>query len=251
MTTKRIIARLDINNNHVVKGKYLEGLRKVGTPNELALKYYEQGIDEIVFMDAVASLYDRNSLIEILSQACREVFIPITIGGGIRSINDIEKLLAAGADKVAINSATFDNPHLISDAVRTFGSQAIVGSIACRRHRYSWEAFRDNAKHRTHQNALEWAKKLEGLGVGELMLTSIDRDGLRKGFDHELIDLVSNSIGIPLIVSGGAGISNHVSAIFEKYNCDAVAIGSMLHYELATVNEIKMNINCKSIKVRL
>jgi cyclase len=251
MKTNRIIARLDINNEFVVKGKFLEGLRKVGKPNELALKYYDQGIDEIIFLDAVASLYDRNSLLNILSKACKEVFIPITIGGGIKSISDIENLLETGADKVAINSATFDNPKLITEAVKRFGSQAIVGSLVCRKHRYSWEAFRDNAKHRTNKNVIEWAKILEDLGVGEIMISSIDSDGLMKGFDLELVKSITDIIKIPIIASGGAGNSNHIASVINDSKCDAVAVGSLLHYELESVEQIKLNLKKQNIKVRI
>ena len=251
MKTNRIIARLDINNEFVVKGKFLEGLRKVGKPNELALKYYDQGIDEIIFLDAVASLYDRNSLLNILSKACKEVFIPITIGGGIKSISDIENLLETGADKVAINSVIFDNPKLITEAVKRFGSQAIVGSLVCRKHRYSWEAFRDNAKHRTNKNVIEWAKILEDLGVGEIMISSIDSDGLMKGFDLELVKSISDIIKIPIIASGGAGNSNHIASVINDSKCDAVAVGSLLHYELESVEQIKLNLKKQNIKVRI
>ena len=251
MKTNRIIARLDINNEFVVKGKFLEGLRKVGKPNELALKYYDQGIDEIIFLDAVASLYDRNSLLNILSKACKEVFIPITIGGGIKSISDIENLLETGADKVAINSVIFDNPKLITEAVKRFGSQAIVGSLVCRKHRYSWEAFRDNAKHRTNKNVIEWAKILEDLGVGEIMISSIDSDGLMKGFDLELVKSISDIIKIPIIASGGAGNSNHIASVINDSKCDAVAVGSLLHYELESVEQIKLNLTKQAIKVRI
>ena len=250
MKTNRIIARLDINNEFVVKGKFLEGLRKVGKPNELALKYYDQGIDEIIFLDAVASLYDRNSLINILSKACKEVFIPITIGGGIKSISDIENLLQTGADKVAVNSAIFDNPKLITESVKRFGSQAIVGSLVCRKHRYSWEAFRDNAKHRTNKNAIEWAKFLEDSGVGEIMISSVDSDGLMKGFDLELVKSISDIIKIPIIASGGAGNSNHIASVINDSKCDAVAVGSLLHYEIESVEQIKLKLKKQNIKVR-
>ena len=250
MKTNRIIARLDINNDFVVKGKFLEGLRKVGKPNELALKYYDQGIDEIIFLDAVASLYDRNSLLNILSKACKEVFIPITIGGGIKSISDIENLLQTGADKVAVNSAIFDNPKLITESVKRFGSQAIVGSLVCRKHRYSWEAFRDNAKHRTNKNAIEWAKVLEDSGVGEIMVSSIDSDGLMKGFDLELVKSISDITKIPIIASGGAGNSNHIASVINDSKCDAVAVGSLLHYEIESVEQIKLKLKKQNIKVR-
>ena len=251
MKTNRIIARLDINNEFVVKGKFLEGLRKVGKPNELALKYYEQGIDEIVFLDAVASLYDRNSLLNILSEACKEIFIPITIGGGIKSISDIENLLATGADKVAINSSIFSDKKLITEAVKRFGSQAIVGSLVCREHRYSWEAFKDNAKHRTNINAIEWARVLEDLGVGEIMVTSIHKDGLLKGFDLDLMKSISDVIKIPIIASGGAGSIDHIASVIDESKSDAVAIGSLLHYKLESVQQLKQNLSKKNIKVRL
>jgi imidazole glycerol-phosphate synthase subunit HisF len=251
MKINRIIARLDINNDFVVKGKFLEGLRKVGKPNELALEYYKQGIDEIVFLDAVASLYDRNSLIEILTKACKEVFIPITIGGGIKTIYDIERLLKSGADKVAINSASFDNLNFVEEAVNRFGSQAIVGSVVCRSHRYSWEVFKDNAKHRTNINAIEWAQVLQDSGVGELMVTSIDSDGLMKGFDLNLLKSISKITKIPLIASGGIGNSNHINSMLEESMCDAVALGSILHYKMATVGEIKRDLKNNNIKVRL
>ena len=174
MNKVRVIARIDINNNSVVKGRCLEGLRKIGQPNKMAKKYYQDGVDEIIFLDAVASLYDRNSLIDILRQATRETFIPITIGGGIKTTEDIKDALSAGADKVAINTNAVNNLDFIREAIERFGSQAIVGSVVARRHRYSWEAFIDNAKHRTHKNAIEWARELELAGVGELLVTSID-----------------------------------------------------------------------------
>jgi cyclase len=186
-----------------------------------------------------------------LSEACKEIFIPITIGGGIKSLQDIENLLKTGADKIAINSVSFDNPKLIAEAVNRFGSQAIVGSLVCRKHRYSWEAFRDNAKHRTNENAIEWAKVLEGLGVGEIMITSIDSEGLMNGFDLELVKSISDNIKIPIIASGGAGNSDHISSVIKNSTCDAVAIGSILHYELESIDRIKFNLKKQNIKVRL
>ena len=194
MNKIRIIARIDINNDSVVKGKCLEGLRKIGKPNEMSKKYYEEGIDEIIFLDAVASLYDRNSLIHILKQASKETFIPITIGGGIKTINDIKDALSAGADKVAINTQAVKNIDFIREAVERFGSQAIVGSVVARRHRYRWEAFVDNAKHRTHKDAIDWAEELEQVGIGEIMITSIDNDGRQNGFDEDLVDALTKRV---------------------------------------------------------
>lgn len=246
----RVIARLDINNDYVVKGKYLEGLRKVGTPKNLSEKYYENSVDEIVYIDAVASLYDRNALSEIIKEACKSVFIPITVGGGIRTVEDIQVLLNAGADKVAINSIATRNPLFIRSAVELFGSQAIVGSVVARRNRNRWEVFRDNAKHRTHIDAIEWAEKLESQGVGELMVTSIDKDGLMRGFDIELVQRISERVSIPVIACSGAGDEKDVLNICNEADCDAVALGSMLHYNVRSIDEIKSYLSKNGIEVR-
>jgi cyclase len=251
MNKIRIIARIDINNDSVVKGKCLEGLRKIGKPNEMSKKYYEEGIDEIIFLDAVASLYDRNSLVDILKQATKETFIPITIGGGIKTIKDIKDALSAGADKVAINTQAVKNLDFIREAAEMFGSQAIIGSVVARRHRYRWEAFVDNAKHRTHKDAIDWAAELEKAGVGEIMVTSIDNDGRQKGFDVNLVDAVTKRVNIPVIASGGAGSSNDVIKLCKNTNCDAVAVASLIHYGIESISDIKNNMKRNNIKVRL
>ena len=251
MNKVRIIARIDINNDSVVKGKCLEGLRKVGKPNEMSKKYYEEGIDEIIFMDAVASLYDRNSLINIIKQAVKESFVPITIGGGIKTIEDIKDALSAGADKVAINTQAIKDIDFIREAVERFGSQAIVGSIVARRHRYSWEAFIDNAKHRANKGAVEWALELEKAGVGEIRITSIDNDGRQKGFDVELMKAVTNVVNLPVIASGGAGSSNDIVDLCRDVNCDAVAIASLLHYEIENIEDIKHKMILSHLEVRV
>ena len=246
----RLIARLDINNEYVVKGKFLEGLRKVVKPNQLALEYYLDGIDEIIFLDAVASLYDRNSLINIIKQACKEVFVPITVGGGIKSIYDINQALSAGADKVAINTHAVKNINFITEAVETFGSQAIVASVVAIRNRNYWEAFIDNAKHRTKMDAVIWAKELEKAGAGELMISSIDRDGIQKGFDLNLIKEITNSVSIPVIASSGAGCPKDIIDVCNYTNCDAVSIASILHYRKYSISEIKKNLLLNNIDVR-
>jgi len=251
MRKVRIIARIDINNDSVVKGKCLEGLRKIGKPNLMSKKYYEEGIDEIIFLDAVASLYERNSLISILKQSTKETFIPITIGGGIKNISDIKDALSAGADKVAINTQATKNLEFIREAVEIFGSQAIVGSVVARKHRYSWEAFVDNAKHRTNKDAIEWALELENAGVGELMITSIDNDGRQKGFDVELVAAITNAVKIPVIASGGAGSSLDIIELYKNAKCDGIAIASLLHYNIESVKDIKKNMNINEIEVRL
>jgi len=251
MNKIRVIARLDINNEYVIKGKYLEGLRKVGKPNELANKYYLDGIDEIIFLDAVASLYDRNSLTDIIRQACLEIFVPITVGGGIRTLSDIQNALNAGADKVAINSQAVRDLNFIKDAVEAFGSQAIVGSIVGIQHRKRWESFMDNAKHRTNKNAVEWAKELEGSGVGEIVVNSIDRDGIEGGFEIDLIRQISERVNIPVIAASGAGTASHIVDVCKNTQCDAVAIGSILHYERDSIPNIKHAMKDSGIEVRL
>ena len=251
MNKIRVIARIDINNEYVVKGKCLEGLRKIGRPNAMSKKYYDEGIDEIIFLDAVASLYDRNSLIDILRHATKETFVPITIGGGIKTIEDIKDALSAGADKVAINTQAVKDINFIKQAVEMFGSQAIVGSVVARNHRYSWEAFIDNAKHRTKKNAIEWAKELEETGIGELMVTSIDADGRQKGFDIKLIKKITDNVKIPVIASGGAGSGMDVVDVCHQTKCDAIAIASLLHYDLDSIKNIKQILENSGIKVRI
>jgi imidazole glycerol-phosphate synthase subunit HisF len=251
MNKIRIIARIDINNDSVVKGRCLEGLKKIGRPNEMSKKYYEKGVDEIVFLDAVASLYDRNSLIDILKQATKETFVPITIGGGIKTIKDIKDALSAGADKVAINTQAVKNLDFIREAVQIFGSQAIIGSVVARRHRYRWEAFIDNAKHRTHKDAVDWAVELEKAGAGEIMITSIDNDGRQKGFDVELVDAITKRVSIPVIASGGAGSSNDVIKLCKNTSCDAVAVASLIHYGVENISDIKNKMKDNNIGVRL
>ena len=246
----RLIGRIDINNESVVKGKCLEGLRKIGSPSEFAYKYFQDGIDELILLDAVASLYDRNSLIEILKETCKRVFIPITIGGGIRTLSNIQEVLNAGADKVAINSQGVRDINFIKEAVKNYGSQAIVGSVVARRHRYSWEAFIDNAKHRAGINALDWAKMLEDSGVGEIMVTSIDNEGRMLGFDTELIGSITSNSAIPIIASGGAGSELDISTMKKTTNCEAAAIASILHYEHKTIQAVKNHLLTEGILVR-
>ncbi|MFT4662684.1 MAG: cyclase [Patiriisocius sp.] len=248
----RIIARLDIKNAHVIKGIHLEGLRKVGDPNEMAKKYYDQGVDEIVFMDAVAAYYDRNSLSEIIKQACNDIFIPITVGGGLRTIEDIQVALNAGADKIAINTKAIKTPAFIEESARIFGSQCIVLSIVAKKiANNKWEAYTDNGREPTGIDVLEWAKKVEKLGAGEIMLTSIDKEGTKKGFDIELNCAVSKIVSIPVIASGGAGKEKDAVDLLANSNVDAVAVASLLHYELSTVSQIKLLLKDNAIKVRL
>jgi len=252
MNKLRLIARLDVKNEHVIKGIHLEGLRKVGDPVELAKKYYEDGVDEIVFMDAVASLYGRNNLFDIISRACEKVFIPITIGGGIRDLNDIELALKSGADKVAINTAAIRNNNLIKEASRIWGSQCIVGSIEAKfKAKGKWEAFVDNGREETGLDAVDWASKLVDLGVGELMVTSIDMEGTKKGFDIELLHKINNSVDVPVIAAGGYGRVNHIIDLYETSKISGVALASILHYSIDTCASIKHELNINDINVRV
>lgn len=251
MSKKRIIARIDVKNEFVIKGIHLEGLRKVGDPIELASKYYHDGIDEIIFMDAVASLYGRNNLFHVIEQACKSVFIPITIGGGIRSINDIELALKSGADKISLNTQAIKTPEIITEASRIYGSQCIVGSIEAKRKGNIWEAYVDNGREETGIDAVEWACKLEQLGVGELMVTSIDQEGTKRGFEIPLIEKIAAKVSIPVIASGGAGNPNHITNLCTKTNVSAVAIAAILHYSSYSIIEIKQAMKVSDINVRI
>ncbi|MGE4398768.1 MAG: imidazole glycerol phosphate synthase subunit HisF [Campylobacterales bacterium] len=253
MSKFRVIARIDVKNEYVIKGIHLEGLRKVGNPNEMALRYYEQGIDEIIFMDAVAAYYDRNSLGDIIEKACKNIFVPITVGGGIRSIADIKLALSIGADKVAINTQAVKNPAFIEEASRVFGSQCIVSSIVAKKiSKDKWEAYIDNGREPTGLDVLEWAKKVEHLGAGEIMLTSVDMEGTKKGFDLELYSSVCDSVSIPVIASGGAGSLSDIEKLLSvQKNINAVALASVLHYEIESIGVIKSGIGALGVGVRI
>jgi len=251
MKKPRIIARIDVKGPNVIKGVHLECLRVVGEPGDLAEKYYSQGADELIYMDIVASLYGRDNLLEIVHQASDKIFIPFTVGGGIRTIRDIKEFLKAGADKVAINTAATKNPQLITEASKMFGSQCIVVSIEAKRSLDgSWEAFTDNGRERTGLNVIEWAKEVELLGAGEILLTSIDQEVTRKGYDLELIKSVAKSVSIPVIASGGAGDVLDIKECLQEGNVDALAVASILHYNKTNIKEIKSNLLEDGILVR-
>lgn len=253
MNKIRIIARIDVKNDFVIKGIHLEGLRKVGNPNEIAKKYYEQGVDEIIFMDAVAAYYDRNSLTHIIEKACKDVFVPITVGGGIRKIEDIQTALNAGADKIAINTMAVKNPDFIKQASIVFGSQCIVSSIDAKKiAKDKWEVYTDNGREPSGKDVLQWAKEVEMLGAGEIMLTSIDKEGTKKGFDIELNKKVSELVNIPVISSGGAGKNIDLINLINETNTNAIALASMIHYDIESIPSIKDFVkNQSNIRVRL
>ena len=227
----RVIPRLDIKGPNLVKGVHLEGLRVLGKPEDFAHYYYESGADELLYVDAVASLYGRNSLVEIIERTAREVFVPLTVGGGLRSIEDIRTVLRAGADKVAINTAAIHRPELIGEASQRFGSSTIVVSIQAIRHAdESYEAYTDYGRESTGVDAVEWAVRAAELGAGELLVTSIDREGTGKGFDLELTRRIARAVSVPVIACGGAGKVKDISDVMIHGEADAVSVASILHY---------------------
>jgi imidazole glycerol-phosphate synthase subunit HisF len=240
MRNLRLIARLDIKGPNLIKGIHLEGLRIIGSPNEYALRYYQQGADELIYMDIVASLYGRNNLSDIVQKAAENIFIPMTVGGGIRSVEDATRLLRSGADKVAVNTAAIANPSLITDVARRFGSQCMVLSIEAKQVAPGkWEAYTDNGRERTGVDVVEWVKRGVSLGAGEVLLTSVDREGTRKGFDVALVRAVTECISVPVIASGGMGKPDHLRDVVATGEADAVAMADILHYGRATIDEIR------------
>ena len=243
MRNIRIIPRLDIKGPNVIKGVHLECLRIVGDPESLATKYYREGADEIIYMDSVASLYGRNNLTEVVKKTSKHIFVPLTVGGGVRSLEDINKLLRAGADKVAINSWLIREPIFAEKAIKTFGSQCIVGSIEAKRMRNNkWEAFYNNGREFSGKDAIEWASELVQRGVGELLITSIDQEGTKRGYDCELVRNISALVSVPVIASGGAGSMQHIKDVIFEGKADAVALASMLHHNRLSISDINQSL---------
>ena len=234
----RIIARLDVKNNFVIKGINFEGLRKIGDPLKLAKKYYEEKIDEIMFIDAVASLYDRNNLFNIIDQSTKEIFCPITLGGGIRSLEDIDKALKSGADKVAINSHAIENPQFIKQAVENFGSSTILVNIEAKKINNDWEIYKFYGREKTGIKLLEWLHTVQEMDCGEIILTSIDKEGLQTGMDFELLDYINDKINRPLIFSGGFNNLDELKKI-KKHPFISISIASVLHYQTLKIQDIK------------
>ncbi len=223
----------------------------MGKPGDLARRYYEQGVDEIIYMDTVASLYGRNNILPVVEEAARGIFVPLTVGGGIRSVDDIVAALRAGADKVAINTAAIGNPDLIRKAAEVLGSQCIVLSVeAKRRGPGQWEALTDNGRERTGVDVLDWVGKAEYLGAGEILITSVDMEGTRLGFDHELFQAVRERVAIPVIGCGGAASATDVVKAVEESKLDAIACASLFHYGLCPLPELKSALSGAGIVVR-
>jgi imidazole glycerol-phosphate synthase subunit HisF len=252
MGNVRLIARLDVKGPNLIKGVQLEGLRVLGSPNEFARKYYSQGADEIIFMDIVASLYGRNHLAEIIQDAAKDIFIPLTVGGGIRSVEDARAILRSGADKVAINTAAVKDPSLINTIAQTFGSQCMVSSIEAKKvSEGRWEVYFDNGRERTGKDAVEWAKVCASKGAGEILITSVDREGTRKGFDLELVRHISRAVNIPVIASGGMGRFADLLEVVNIGGADAVAMADYIHYEKSDFKTIRAEAAKSGLAVRL
>lgn len=248
----RIISRIDIKGENVIKGIHLEGLRIIGNPNDIALDYYKSGIDEIIFMDVVASLYGRNNLFNVIKNATNNIFVPITVGGGIRNTKDINLALRNGADKVAINTAAIKNPKILYEASRVFGSQCIVLSIeAKRRESGKWEALIDNGREKTGIDVLSWVREAEKLGVGEILLTSVDQEGTQSDYDYELIEEVCHQVNVPVIACGGAGSIESITNLLDKNIRPSICIASLFHYKKYSPKSIKRLLNEKGFSVRL
>ncbi|MEC6408904.1 imidazole glycerol phosphate synthase subunit HisF [Achromobacter xylosoxidans] len=251
MAGVRLIPRLDIKGPNLIKGIHLEGLRVVGDPQEFARRYYEQGADELIYIDIVASLYGRNSLRDIVSRTAQDVFIPLTVGGGVRSVDDVRELLRAGADKVAINTAAVNRPELITEVSRTFGSQCMVLSVEAKRVSPGhWEVFTDNGRERTGRDVVQWVQRAVELGAGEILLTSVDQEGTRKGFDVELVKAVTAVCPIPVIASGGMGNIDHAFDVCEKGQADAVSMADILHYRRMELPDIRQQLRDRGVSVR-
>ena len=250
MANLRLIARLDTKNENLIKGVNFEGLRVIGPLVEYLEKYYLDGADELLLMDAVASLYGRNHLSSFLTAASKSIFVPVTAGGGISSLEMATEILRSGADKIAINTAVVKDPTLITAVADKFGSQAMVVSIDAKFNGGHWEVYIDGGREKTGIKAIEWAQTAAQCGAGEILLTSVDRDGTQRGFDIDLIKAVNDAVDIPIVASGGMGRLEDISNLADVENLSGVAIGSMLHYNLILFSEIRKFATSNKILVR-
>jgi cyclase len=248
---KRIIPCLDVNDGRVVKGINFVELKDAGDPVEIAKKYNEEGADELIFLDITASSDNRGLLFDIVEKVAKQIFIPLTVGGGVRTCEDIRNLLNAGADKVGINTSAILNPELVAESTSRFGSQAIVVAIDAKKVDDHWEVFTHGGRNATGINAISWAQKMAELGAGELLITSMDRDGTKKGFDNMLIKLISDVVEVPIIASGGVGNLQHLVDGVKDGGADAVLAASIFHYGEFTIQEAKQYMVDNNIEVRL
>ena len=252
MLSKRIIPCLDVKNGRVVKGINFVNLRDAGDPVEIAEKYSDEGADEICFLDITASNEERETMIDVVERTAAQVFVPLTVGGGVRTLNDVRQILLAGADKVSINTAAVKNPDFVKEAADKFGSQCIVVAIDARSVGDSkWEVFTHGGRNPTGIDAVEWAQKMEDYGAGEILLTSMDKDGTKSGYDLPLTKTISRNLRIPIIASGGAGNLEHLSDGVKLGEADAVLVASIFHYGEYTIKEAKEFLSANGISVRL
>ncbi|ENQ3077658.1 imidazole glycerol phosphate synthase subunit HisF [Bacillus cereus] len=252
MLTKRIIPCLDVKNGRVVKGVNFVGLQDVGNPVAIAAAYNEAGADELVFLDITATHEDRKTMIDVVERTANQVFIPLTVGGGISTVQDMYGLLRAGADKVSLNSAAVKRPALIEEGAEQFGSQCIVAAIDAKKSgENKWNVYVNGGRIDTGMDVVEWAKRVERLGAGELLLTSMDADGTKDGYDLLLTETVSKAVGIPVIASGGCGSIEHIAEVFQRTSANAALAASIFHYGEATIQETKQKLQKEQIEVRL
>ena len=247
----RLIGRLDIKGPNLIKGVRFEGLRIMGDPEEFAVNYYNQGIDELIYIDTVASLYGRNNLLEFLKKVVKKTFIPFTVGGGIRSVEDAEKFLNAGADKVAVNTAAVKDPKILEKIAKRFGSQCLVLIVDAKKKKENkWELYTLQGRERTNIDVLDWIKKGTNYGVGEILITSIDQDGTLKGYDLDLIKNVSEISNVPLVVCGGAGELEHFNDVLKISKDINLALGTALHKDILKIKDIKIFLKNQGCSVR-
>ena len=250
MLAKRIIACLDVKDGQVVKGVNFVNLTIEGNPVELAEKYSNEGADELVFLDITATLESRNNVVDLVKEVAKKIFIPFTVGGGIRSVDDISELLDAGADKVSINSAALKNPGFLNDASKKFGSQCIVLAVDVKRNGNSWNVYSHGGSQSLDVDAIEWIKEAEYRGVGEILLTSMDADGTQAGADLDITHIISDVVSIPVIASGGIGTLNHFKDAFDIGKADAVLAASVFHRDILPITNVKKYLNQNGIQVR-
>lgn len=252
MYTKRIIPCLDVKDGRVVKGTNFVGLRDAGDPVELASIYDKELADELIFLDITASCEERNTMVQMVEQTASQVFIPFTVGGGIRTVEDIRKMLKAGADKVSLNTAAIKNPELLSEGAKRFGSQCIVLAVDARQDgEDKWEVYINGGRTPTGIDVIEWVKKATELGAGEILLTSMDKDGTKDGYDIKLTRAVSEAVGVPVIASGGAGEMVHFYDVLTAGKADAVLAASVFHFGQFTVGQVKQYLKSRGVDVRL
>ncbi len=251
MLAKRIIPCLDVDRGRVVKGIKFLNLRDAGDPVETAKRYEEEGADELVFLDITASAEQRSIMIDVVKKVAETVFMPFTVGGGIRTVKDMRRLLEAGADKVSINTAAVLNPQLIKEGAELFGSQCIVVAIDAKRDKEGWRVYTHGGRKPTELCAVEWAKKVEELGAGEILLTSMDRDGTKKGYDLELCKAVAQAVNIPVIASGGAGNKEHFYKVFTEGLADAALAASLFHFGEISIPDLKRFLSKRGLPIRV